>query len=663
MATDPIILAKEIAEFKQAEEALVEAQGKLAHLLSSSPAVIFSFDAKGDHKPSFVSKNIKDLLGYEQHEYLEDTNFWKTRLYPEDADRVTEAMPRLWEEGRLTQEYRFLCKDGTYIWVNDDMRMIRDENGEPREVVGSWSNIEERKKAELALIHAQDRLDHLLSSSPSVIYSFAAKKGDFKCTYISRNVKDLLGYEPREYLEIPDFWKNNIHPDDVERVLNSFPRLWESNRLYLEYRFQKKDKKYCWISDDLILRRDENGNPLEVVGSWSNITAQTQVGEALVAAQDRLSRLISFAPAVIYSLEASGKFNATFVSENIKDLLGYEQSEYLDDRDFWANNLHPDDKRRALKEFHNVWKTGRFDSEYRFKKKDGHYTWVRDQLQLVKGDNGNPKEIVGAWSDIDQQKHAEEALKIAKEQAETANRTKTQFVAKISHEFRTPLNSVIGITEMLIEDAKDQENKTLVEPLTRVHRAGQHLLSLINDFLDISKIEAGIIELQIENFDITELINEVVTTVKPMLETNQNTIKIENMTKINNMRSDEKRIKQILLNLLSNASKFTENGNITLRVHTSPEEDSDYYLFDVVDTGAGIPEDQLDRIFDEYSQVKSSKPSKFAGTGLGLPISRKLAQILKGDITVTSKFGEGSTFTVKLPVNAEGDAIQSHKLI
>jgi len=662
MATDPIILAKEIAEFKQAEHALVEAQGKLAHLLSSSPAVIYSFDAKGEHKSSFISKNITDLLGYEQHEYLEDPNFWKNCVHPEDADRVIEAMPRLWEEGRLTQEYRFLRKDGTYAWVNDDMRMIRDENGEPREIVGSWSDIEERKKAELGLIHAQDRLDHLLSSSPSVIYSFEAK-GDFKCTYISRNVKDLLGYEPREYLEIPEFWKNNIHPDDVERVLNSFPRLRESGRLLLEYRFLRKDGTYTWVNDDMRMIRDENGEPREIVGSWSNITSQTQLGEAMVAAQDRLSRLISFAPAVIYSLEATDKFTATFVSENLKDLLGYEPSEYLDNRNFWANNLHPDDKRRAIKEFHNVWKTGRFDQEYRFKKKDGHYIWVRDQLHVVQGDNGTPREIVGAWSDIDQQKHAQEALRIAKEQAESANRAKTQFVAKISHEFRTPLNAVIGITEMLIEDAKAQDNKTLDEPLTRVHRAGKLLLSLINEFLDISKIEAGKIVLCIESFNITELINDVTATIKPMLDTNHDSFEVNYMTEKKEMRSDEKRITQILLNLLSNAAKFTENGSVTLKVKSLNEDNSDYILFDVVDTGVGIPNDKIDTVFDEYSQVKSSGSSKFAGTGLGLAISRKLARILGGDITVTSKYGEGSIFTAKLPVEVKGDEIQSHKLV
>ncbi len=236
-------------------------------------------------------------------------------------------------------------------------------------------------------------------------------------------------------------------------------------------------------------------------------------------------------------------------------------------------------------------------------------------------------------------------------------------MAKISHEFRTPLNAVIGITEMLIEDAKDQGNKTLDEPLTRVHRAGKHLLSLINEFLDISKIEAGKIELCIESFNITELINDVTATTKPMLDTNHDSLEVNYMTEKKEMRSDEKRVTQILLNLLSNAAKFTENGSVTLKVKSLDEDNSDYILFDVIDTGVGIPDDKIDTVFDEYSQVKSSKSSKFAGTGLGLDISRKLARIMGGDITVTSKYGEGSIFTAKLPVEVKGDEIQSHKLV
>jgi len=156
MLSDPGILEKEIADFKQAETAFVQAQSRLAYLLSSSPAVIYSFDARGDNKPFFISDNFTEIFGYERHEYLENYKFWEKCVHPEDIDRVMKAIPRLWEETRLTLEYRFLNKDGTYSWVNDDMKLVRDENGEPREVVGSWSDIAERKEAELALIHAQE---------------------------------------------------------------------------------------------------------------------------------------------------------------------------------------------------------------------------------------------------------------------------------------------------------------------------------------------------------------------------------------------------------------------------------------------------------------------------------------------------------------------------
>jgi len=208
---------------------------------------------------------------------------------------------------------------------------------------------------------------------------------------------------------------------------------------------------------------------------------------------------------------------------------------------------------------------------------------------------------------------------------------------------------------MLLEDVKDKDDNSLDEPLTRVHGAGRHLLGLINDLLDISKIEAGKVDLHIETFSITDLIKDVAATVKPMLDTNHNTLEIKNLTEKVDMLSDKNRVMQILLNLLSNSAKFTENGSVTLKVKSTNEDNSEYILFDVIDTGTGIPADKIDKIFDEYSQVKSSKLSKFASTGLGLNISRKLARIMGGDITVTSKYGEGSTFTVKLPVEVKAE--------
>ena len=227
--------------------------------------MIYSYKATGDFAPTFVSQNIKDWLGYEPQEYLENPDFWRRCVHPDDLAAVEAESVQLFKTGRHTVEYRFLKKDGSYCWVNDEQRLIRDEDGQPAEVVGSWSDISERKRAEEAVAAAQARVEHLLASSPAVIYSFKAT-GDYAPTFISQNVKDLLGYDREEYLDSPDFWRSRVHPEDSPRILRDYARLFEEGRLSSEYRFRKKDGSYCWISDELQLLRNAAGDPIEVVG-------------------------------------------------------------------------------------------------------------------------------------------------------------------------------------------------------------------------------------------------------------------------------------------------------------------------------------------------------------------------------------------------------------
>ena len=253
-------------------------------------------------------------------------------------------------------------------------------------------------------------MSYLLANSPAVIYSFKAS-GDYAPTFISRNVKDLLGYEPEEYLESPDFWRTRVHPKDSERILGEYSRLFAEGRLSIEYRFRKKDDSYCWISDELQLMRNAAGDPIEVVGSWNDITARKQLGEALVAAQDRIGRLLSSAPAVIYSYKATGDFAPTFVSQNITDWLGYEPQEYLENPDFWWSHVHPDDLAEVEAEVAQLFKKGRHTVEYRFLKKDGNYCWVIDEQQLIRNEEGQPLEVVGSWSDVTARKEAEIAFR------------------------------------------------------------------------------------------------------------------------------------------------------------------------------------------------------------------------------------------------------------
>jgi signal transduction histidine kinase len=228
-----------------------------------------------------------------------------------------------------------------------------------------------------------------------------------------------------------------------------------------------------------------------------------------------------------------------------------------------------------------------------------------------------------------------------------ASQHKSQFLANMSHELRTPLNAIIGVTEMLREDA--EALKQDVEPLDRVLGAGRHLLALINDILDLSKIEAGRMELNLESFALAPLIDEVVKTIEPLAAKNGNQVAVHCDVAIGTMYADQMRLRQALLNLMSNDHKFTEKGTVTIAARQGQENGRDWITLSVADTGIGMAPEQMGKLFQEFSQASSTTASKYGGTGLGLVISRRFCQMMGGDITVASEPGKGSVFTVRLP--------------
>jgi signal transduction histidine kinase/DNA-binding response OmpR family regulator/ligand-binding sensor domain-containing protein len=284
---------------------------------------------------------------------------------------------------------------------------------------------------------------------------------------------------------------------------------------------------------------------------------------------------------------------------------------------------------------------------------------------------------------LEEEHRAKEALEAknaqleqARHAADEANKAKSTFLANMSHELRTPLNAIIGYSEMLQEEAADTGQEAFVPDLEKIHGAGKHLLGLINDVLDLSKIEAGKMTLYLEDFDVAKLVREVAATVQPLIAKNGNRLEVECPPDLGVMHADVTKVRQTLFNLLSNASKFTEKGAIRLRVsekvgervsgssataqspshsHTHLLTDSRSVIFEVSDTGIGMTPEQLNKLFQAFTQADSSTSRKFGGTGLGLAISRKFCQLMGGDITVTSEHGKGSTFTVTLPAVVAAD--------
>jgi signal transduction histidine kinase/CheY-like chemotaxis protein len=259
--------------------------------------------------------------------------------------------------------------------------------------------------------------------------------------------------------------------------------------------------------------------------------------------------------------------------------------------------------------------------------------------------------LVLAMEDVTERRRAEEEAAKAKEASEAANQKKSLFLANMSHELRTPLNAIVGYSEMLQEEASEKGLESFCEDLEKINGAGRQLLALINDILDLSKIEAGKMELFIESFELNTLIEDIASTIEPMVKKNKNILKIHCADDLGGMRADQVKVRQGLFNLLSNATKFTQDGTITLEVKRERMDAAEWIIFRVIDTGIGLTPDKILRLFQDFTQADASTTRKFGGTGLGLALTRRFCQMMGGDVTVSSIPGEGSVFTIKLPAS------------
>jgi len=370
--------------------------------------------------------------------------------------------------------------------------------------------------------------------------------------------------------------------------------------------------------------------------------------ERLSASEMRFRSLVEATSEIIWTTSASG----TFVEPQPLWEAYTGQSQIESYGAGWLDAIHPEDIALVRELWTRALTTRKtFWAEHRLRQANGDYCYMSMRAAPVLDEKGDLTEWVGFHTDISKRKYAEAALIELKEEAEAANLAKSQFLANMSHELRTPLNAVIGYSEILQEEADDLGVGEALKPdLERISAAGSHLLSLINDVLDLSKIEAGRMEIFFEDVDLDAVVKEAVATVQPLVDKNRNRIEVVMEEGLGTLHTDQVKLRQAILNLLSNASKFTESGTVTLTVSRHQGVKPEIW-FQVRDTGIGMTPEQQDRLFAPFSQADPSTTRKYGGTGLGLAITQRFAQMLGGEIKVHSELGQGSTFTFILPVD------------
>ena len=373
----------------------------------------------------------------------------------------------------------------------------------------------------------------------------------------------------------------------------------------------------------------------------TDVTYRKRAERRLRESEKRFRTLIETSANIIWTTSPTGELVPP--QPGWTAFTGQAQAEYAGAG--WLDAVHPDDREFTMEAWRQA-VAGRtlYSIDHRLRRADGEWRTMSVRgVPLV--DDGEVQEWVGTHTDITERKQAEEELGAAKDAAEAANRAKSQFLANMSHELRTPLSAVIGYSEMMEEEMEDGGDAAMLGDVRKIQSNARHLLSLINDVLDLSKIEADRMTTYAEDLQVEALVQDVAATVGNLVEQKGNTLVLDVQPGAGMMHTDQTKLRQCLFNLVSNAAKFTENGRITLHAR----RDGDDVVFSIADTGIGMTPEQLAKLFERFAQADVSTTRKFGGTGLGLAITRAFCRLLGGDVTVASTYGAGSTFTMRLP--------------
>jgi len=604
------------------------------------------------------------------------------------AENVTKSLPTVQPDGRISLTLMDRLVNATKKGVDKfetelilggkstilDIEFRKIPYEDSFAIIAYAHDITETRRRERELIKAHNaydvqliRLNAVVKATKIGMYDVGITDNDFfhpDNTYIfTDEFRNMLGYtNEKDFPNTFESWKTRLHPDDIEKaltgVVNHISDISGKTPYDAEYRLLRKDGEYAYFRACGEAIRDKNGNTLRIAGALMDIT---EAKNTLISTELQLAKinLINKAAHIgLWELETNSADpmnikNIITYSAEFREILGYnDENDFPNVLSSFHDCLHPDDYQMVTDNMNNhiLDTSGQtpFDAEYQAMKKNGEYIYVRATGQSIRDENGTAVRTLGTIMDITEEIDTLANTEKLRQQAEEANHSKSVFLANMSHEIRTPLNAVIGLSELVL-DTDSTLNEESQYRLEQINNAGTTLLSTVNDILDISKIEAGKFELITAIYDIPSMVNDAITQSIMHKEDKPIDFVLDMSEKLpTQLYGDELRIKQVLNNLLSNAFKYTLSGTVKLSINFTREDESVWLSFAVSDTGIGIKQQDIDKLFGDYVQLDVSSNRSVIGTGLGLSIAKRLVNLMNGEITVNSKYNKGSTFTVRI---------------